>query len=61
MESLGISCEGKDDFELVDELNRLSQVKIPKAVEEIRTAPILHTRVCDAEKMKEEVCDILKL
>ena len=61
MEALQIPCEGKSDFELVDELNRLSKVAVPKAVEEIRTAPILHTRVCDAETMKEEVCDILHL
>ena len=59
MEALGEACVGKDDFQLVDELERLSGVIVPKAVEEIRTAPVRHTRVCDAENMKEEVCQIL--
>ena len=59
MEALGEACVGKDDFQLVDELERLSGVIVPKAVEEIRTAPVRHTRVCEAENMKEEVCQIL--
>lgn len=49
------------DFELVDKLNRLSGVKIPKAIEEIRTAPVLHDTVVETEGMKEIVKKILKL
>lgn len=51
----------KGEFELVDDLYKVSQVKIPRAVQELRTADILHTRVCDVENMKEEVCNILGL
>lgn len=47
------------DFELVDELNRLSGVKIPQAIEEIRTAPIVHDLVCDKSEMQEMVEKIL--
>lgn len=43
----------------INELEKLSGVPIPKAVSEIITAPILHKRICAADKMKEEVCDIL--
>jgi threonine synthase len=50
-----------DEFAKVDLLHEISGVKIPKAVEELRTAPVVHQRVCDADKMKEEVCDILKI
>ena len=57
----GHSEDDRDPFELVDELNRLSGMYIPKAIEEIRTAPILHTKECDADKMKECVEDILGL
>ena len=30
-------------------------------IEDIRTAPVLHDRVCDKTQMKEVVCDILSL
>ncbi len=43
------------DFELVDELNKLSGVTIPQAVESIRTAPVLHDTVCEIEEMSEVV------
>jgi threonine synthase len=47
------------DFELVDELSRLSNVAVPAAIEEIRTAPVLHNTVCDADKMCDTVKKIL--
>ncbi len=47
------------DLELVDELHRLTGLPIPKAIEEIRTAPVLHDRVVDAEDMPAAVRDIL--
>ncbi len=49
------------DFELVDELSKIANVAVPKAIEEIRTAPVLHTRVCDRTQMKETVKDILNV
>ena len=49
------------DFELVDELNALSGVKIPEAIEEIRTAPIRHDIVCDKSEMQMTVEMILGL
>ena len=39
------------DFELVDELNRISGVAIPQAIESIRTAPVLHDTVCEVDGM----------
>lgn len=59
MNAINPSYDSKGDFELVDELNRLSGVEVPKAIEEIRTAPVLHDTVCDTEKMQEEVEKIL--
>ena len=49
------------DFELVDELNKISGVKIPGAIEEIRTAPIVHDIVCDKSEMQATVEKILGL
>lgn len=49
------------DFELVDELTKLSGVEIPNAIQEIRNAKVLHDRVCEADEMKQTVKDILKI
>ena len=35
-----------EEFELIDELSRISGTVIPKAIEEIRNADIRHTREC---------------
>ena len=51
--------EGKEDFALADELSALSGVKVPRAVEEIRTAPVLHKKVCEAGQMKDVVKEFL--
>ncbi len=47
------------DFELVDELSKLANVKVPGAIEEIRTAPVLHDTVCGKEEMKSVVMKFL--
>lgn len=61
MEAIGGQCDEKSDFELVDELNRISGVKVPKAVEDIRSAPVLHDTVCDKSEMESIVRKILSL
>lgn len=40
------------DFELVDVLCELSGVPVPTAIEEIRSAPVLHRTTCTKEGMK---------
>lgn len=49
------------DFELVDELCKLSQVTVPNAIEEIRTAPVLHDRVVEVNEMSDIVKKFLKM
>lgn len=53
--------EQMSDFELVDELSVLSKTSVPQAIEEIRTAPVLHKTVCEADQMKRTVEQILGL
>ena len=43
------------------ELEKLSGVKIPKAIEEIRTAPVRHNTVAEAADMPQVVKKILKI
>jgi threonine synthase len=53
--------DSMSDFELVDELNKISGVKVPQAIEEIRTAPIVHDTVCATNEMQATVEKILGL
>lgn len=61
MNAIDSKYDAMGDFELVDELCKLSGVKVPNAIEEIRTAPVLHDIVCDSDKMQDTVEKILKL
>ena len=49
------------DFELVDALAKLSGVKIPRAIEEIRSAEVLHKDVCEINQMEDVVKAFLGL
>ena len=59
MDAINPAYDAEDDFELVDELNKVSKTAIPKAIEEIRTAPVLHDTVCETAAMEDEVKKIL--
>lgn len=59
MAAIDKKYESTDDFELFDELEKLSGVKIPKAIAEIRDAKVLHDIVCKPEDMKKEVESML--
>ena len=48
-----------DEFELIDELYKVSGTPIPNAIEEIRSAEIRHSLECDADRMKDTVKEIL--
>lgn len=59
MDAIDPAYDAEDDFELVDELNKVSKTAVPKAIEEIRTAPVLHDTVCETVAMEDEVKKIL--
>ncbi|MDD3172394.1 MAG: threonine synthase [Herbinix sp.] len=50
-----------DDYEQAILLKKVSNTEIPNAVEEIRTAPVLHSKVCNICEMQINVEDILKI
>ena len=60
MDALGEDHKDLDDFGLVDALSALSKVPVPRAVEEIRTAPVLHKTECDKEDMEKTVLSFLE-
>ena len=59
MNAIDASYDSQSDFALVDELARLSGVPVPQAIEDIRSAPVLHDTVCEKEDMCKEVKRIL--
>lgn len=52
MTAIDKKYDSKPDFELVDELESLSKVKVPQAIEDIRTAPVLHKTICEVDEME---------
>lgn len=61
MTAIDPGYEKMDEFALIDELEKLSKVDVPKAIEEIRNAKVLHTKECDVDKMKETVKELLEV
>ena len=55
MASIDGKYQDRPDFELVGELEDLSGVKAPKAIEEIRSAPVLHRAECEVSGMRDVV------
>lgn len=49
------------DFELADELSKIAHVSVPKAVEEIRNAQVLHNTVCEVDEMESTVKKFLQI
>ena len=61
MDAIDKKYDAMTDFELVDELNKLSGVKVPQAIEDIRQAEVRHDIVCDKEDMLAEVKKFLNI
>ncbi|MDY2589679.1 MAG: threonine synthase [Agathobacter sp.] len=55
MNAIDSKYDAMGDFELVDELSKLGNVKVPQAIEEIRTAEVLHDTVCEVDEMPSVV------
>ena len=49
------------DLELADQLSEVAGVPVPKAVSDLRDAPVLHDIVCDRKDMEKEVRKFLRI
>lgn len=61
MHALDAAYDQMEEWELIDELARVSNCQIPQAVREIRDAEVLHTKECAASEMKKTVEELLGL
>ena len=59
MDAIDSKYDSMTDFELVDELSKISNVAVPQAIEDIRTAPVLHDTVCEVNEMSSSFKKIL--
>ncbi len=55
MNAIDPAYDAKGDFELADELSKIAKTAVPKAVEEIRTAEVLHKTECEVAQMPDAV------
>lgn len=60
MKAIDSQYDQMEDFTLIDKLSEISGVVVPKAIEEIRQAPVRHKTVCEKDEMKQVVLDFLK-
>lgn len=61
MDAINEKYDSMSDFELVDEMSRIGNVKVPNAIEEIRTAEVRHKTVCEVDEMPDVVRNFLKI
>ena len=59
MNAIDTKYDYLSDFELIDEMEKISNVIVPNAINEIRTAPVLHKTLCDKTEMKQAVINYL--
>lgn len=59
MTAIDKKYDSLSDFELIDELCKISNVAVPNAIEEIRNAKVLHDTVCEKEEMEQIVKNFL--
>ncbi len=55
MDAIDKKYDSMSDFELVDELSRIGNVAVPQAIEDIRSAAVLHDTVCEVDEMPDVV------
>lgn len=60
LSALEVTTEGMDEFDLLDALKEKSGTEIPKGLDALRTAAILHQGTCEKENMEKEVLAFTK-
>ena len=61
MDAIDEKYDSMTDFELVDELSKIANVKVPQAIEDIRSAAVLHKTVCEVDEMPNIVKEFLEI
>ncbi|MBR5712798.1 MAG: threonine synthase [Lachnospiraceae bacterium] len=59
MTAIEQKTSNEEDFALIDRLSGIANVRLPRAITELKEAPVRHDTVCETADMKKEVCRIL--
>ena len=59
MSAIDSAYKDEDDFTLIDKLSELTGLKVPQAIEDIRSAPVLHKKVCSQAEMTDVIKEFL--
>lgn len=59
MDAIDPKYDTMEEFELIDELSKIGNVKIPNAIEEIRNEPVRHKATCEVDEMPRVVKEFL--
>lgn len=59
--SIGINTHNKDDFDIIKELEKKANLKIPVNILKLKDKEIIHKNNCNKEDMKKMVLDLLKV
>ncbi len=55
LNALGENIDGLDDFKQLDQLGLITHRKVPRNLERLNGAEILHSEVCEKDEMANEV------
>ena len=59
MSAIDSKYKGQDDFQQIEELQKVSGTELPNAIKEIMNAEIRHNTECDVDQMEQTVKNIL--
>lgn len=59
--ALSKDITGKDEFALLDELAQINRDPIPQGLAKLKTAAVLHDKVCEKQNMQRSVSDFLNI
>lgn len=61
MTALNNTYDAMDDFQLVDEMYKVSGVEIPNAIHEVLEAPVRHRDICTKDGMRDAIKSFLSI
>ena len=61
LEALGENINGKDEFMLLDRLAQLNKDAIPYGLDKLKTAKVIHDKVCEKQDMIKAVSEFLAI
>ncbi len=59
--SIGEEVNNLCEFDIIDKLSKISNTPVPKSIEKLKTASVLHNRSCEKNEIKNEIEKILEL